>query len=283
MDNASVSRKPPKMSELGVDEIPEAVRDTPHAEIQAPPSVKKGFLWSFAGLAVIAAMGAGAWWQLQSGESVLSTTAGSNPESAAAISSSPVPTPASSASPTAPQSPLEEKAPENLLGHLPYEEAPAGELQSITNDGSIKLRKTAATKYQEMVKAAASEGIYLIPISGFRSVDEQQHVFFDIKAERGQNAPKRAEVSAPPGYSEHHTGYAIDIGDANAPETNLNTSFENTLAFKWLQANAAYFSFEISFPKDNSQGVNYEPWHWRYVGDRHSLETFYKAHSLKKQ
>jgi len=39
----------------------------------------------------------------------------------------------------------------------------------------------------------------------------------------------------------------------------------------------------MSFPKDNPQGVSYEPWHWRYVGDTASLETFYRAKNLKPQ
>jgi D-alanyl-D-alanine carboxypeptidase len=172
--------------------------------------------------------------------------------------------------------------PDSLLGHLPYPEAPAKDLVAVTADGGVKLRSSAAAKYREMANAAAAEGIYFAPISGFRSVQDQQHVFFEVKAERRQNATKRAEVSAPPGYSEHHTGYAIDIGDGSAAEHNLSASFENTQAFKWLEANAASFSFEMSFPKNNRQGVSYEPWHWRFVGDRHSLETFYKAHSIKK-
>ncbi len=64
---------------------------------------------------------------------------------------------------------------------------------------------------------------------------------------------------------------------------NLNPDFDKTRAFKWLVANAARFSFELSFPQDNSQGVSYEPWHWRYVGDRQSLETFYKAKNLSSR
>jgi D-alanyl-D-alanine carboxypeptidase len=144
-------------------------------------------------------------------------------------------------------------------------------------DGNIRLRRAAAAAFESMVAAAQADGVSIVPISGFRSLADQQHVFFDIKAERGQNATKRAEVSAPPGYSEHHTGYAIDVGDANAPDTNLSTSFEETAAFQWLKNNAPRYNFEISFPRNNPQGVSYEPWHWRFVGDRASLETFYKA------
>lgn len=161
--------------------------------------------------------------------------------------------------------------------HYAYQEAPASELEPITRDNRIQMRKAAAKEYKAMAAAARADGVILSPISGFRSVADQQHVFFDVKEQRGQVASKRAEVSAPPGYSEHHTGYAVDVGDGNVPATNLNPGFENTAAFKWLQANAARFNFEMSFPRNNSQGVSYEPWHWRYVGDRDSLETFYKA------
>lgn len=174
-----------------------------------------------------------------------------------------------------------EEIPQNILGHLAYEEAPAEELQSITTDGRIKLRKKAATKFLEMQQAARREGITLVPISGFRNVSEQEYLFFTIKEQRKQPASKRAEVSAPPGYSEHHTGYAVDIGDGNAPATNLNTNFEETPAYHWLKVNAPRYSFELSFPKDNLQGISYEPWHWRFVGDTHSLETFYQARQLK--
>jgi D-alanyl-D-alanine carboxypeptidase len=171
---------------------------------------------------------------------------------------------------------------DSVLGHLKYEEAPASELKAIVADGSIKMRVAAANKFLEMQAAARKEGINIYSISGFRTVSQQDKLFFQVKEQRGQETSKRAEVSAPPGYSEHHTGYAVDIGDANNPSTNLKTSFAQTAAFRWLKANAPRYSFEISFPKDNPQGVSYEPWHWRFVGDIHSLETFYKARNLDK-
>lgn len=173
-------------------------------------------------------------------------------------------------------------AEDNLLGHYSYPEAARSDLKSITQDGQIKLRKAAAEKYLEMQAAAKADGIILKPISGFRSIQEQKYLFFRVKEERGQIASKRAEVSAPPNYSEHHTGYAIDIGDGKVPATNLSTKFEKTAAFRWLEANAARYSFELSFPRDNPQGISYEPWHWRYVGDLDSLETFYRARNSKQ-
>lgn len=171
---------------------------------------------------------------------------------------------------------------DNLLGHLPYQEISPTQLSSVTADGGIRLEQKAAEKFNQMQSAAAAAGIKLVPISGFRSVSDQDYLFFGVKEQRNQAATKRAEVSAPPGYSEHHTGYAVDIGDGNVPATNVSPEFENTAAFKWLENNAGRYSFELSFPRNNSQGVSYEPWHWRYVGDRESLETFYKARNLNK-
>jgi zinc D-Ala-D-Ala carboxypeptidase len=170
---------------------------------------------------------------------------------------------------------------DNLLNHLSYTEAPSDELVSI--GGGYRLRKTAAAKFQAMVSAARSSGVNIATISAFRSVDDQKRLFFGVGAERGQQPTKRAEVSAPPKYSEHHTGYAVDIGDSSVSSANLNQSFDATPAYKWLKANAATYSFELSFPKDNMQKVSYEPWHWRFVGDINSLETFYKAHNLKRK
>ncbi len=170
---------------------------------------------------------------------------------------------------------------ENVLGHLPYEQAKPSELAPITADGSIQLKKSAATEFLKMQSVARRQGIILTPISGFRNEETQKYLFFEVKKNRLQDTSTRAEVSAPPGYSEHHTGYAVDIGDGLVPATNLSPKFANTPAFRWLEKNAARYSFELSFPQDNPQGISYEPWHWRYVGDRHSLETFYKVRNLK--
>lgn len=184
-------------------------------------------------------------------------------------------------SPTPSPSPDPEPEAENVLGHLEYAEAEESDLQNVTPDGRIRLRTAAAEKFLEMQQAARAQGILLVPLSGYRTIEQQESLFFDIAKQRGQVPSTRAEVSAPPGYSEHHTGYTIDIGDGRVPATNLSTKFANTDAFAWLQDNAARYGFELSFPEDNPQGINYEPWHWRFVGNRDSLETFYKARNLE--
>ncbi len=89
-------------------------------------------------------------------------------------------------------------------------------------------------------------------------------------------------VSAPPGFSEHSTGFAIDVGDGLAAATNLSPSFDQTPAYAWLQANAARYHFALSFPRGNAQGVSYEPWHWRFEGSAESLQLFESAQRLAR-
>ncbi len=258
MNTPDFPGEPVNLSESTDEDIPVAVRDTPDTR-------KRSRLQPF--LIILAVLGGGA---IVLGL-ILSSSTSQSPQTA---TSSPQPTTTDTSTPANPEE--SDNDVDNLLGHLPYEEAPLSELEPITSDGRIQLREAAAKKFKAMRAAAQADGILLVPISGYRTQQQQQHLFFDIKAQRGQVATQRAEVSAPPGYSEHHTGYAVDIGDGRTPATNLNTNFENTAAFKWLEKNAAYYSFELSFPKGNPQGVSYEPWHWRFVGDPDSLETFYR-------
>lgn len=165
-----------------------------------------------------------------------------------------------------------------LLGHFPYAEVEPGELVPVA--AGIELQLDAANAFRSMRNAAALDGVSLELLSGFRSIALQKHLFFDVKSERNQTARQRARVSAPPGYSEHATGYAVDIGDGYDPASNLASSFDQTTAFQWLQANAARFQFTLSFPKGNAQGVNYEPWHWRYEGTTEALRVFDPAQRL---
>lgn len=149
------------------------------------------------------------------------------------------------------------------------------DLVAVLADGSVLLRSAAATSFLHMQHAARQDGVYLIPLSGYRSVESQKSVFFGIKSERNEPLRERAKVSAPPGYSEHHTGYALDVGDVDRSDTHLEFEFEQSAAFRWLQENANRFHFELSFPPGNEQGIMYEPWHWRFVGNDHSALTFY--------
>ena len=269
MSNSNRSKPAPKSAQLGkAEDIPAALRDgtKPRATnpdpVVAPSRLPIG---AIVGVAILLAGGAAVMFGIVSQPSPPTST----PVSSAGNPSDPSATPGSSPTTTT----------DNLLNHLPYAEAPDAELVSIGS--GYRLRKNAAAKFQAMVAAARANGVNIATISAFRSVEDQKRLFFGVGAARGQQPSKRAEVSAPPTYSEHHTGYAVDLGDGTVPATNLNQNFDTTPAYKWLKANAATYSFELSFPKDNIQKVSYEPWHWRFVGDINSLETFYKAHNLR--
>ena len=167
-----------------------------------------------------------------------------------------------------------------LLGHFPYGEAPSAELVAIAP--GMQLHRDAASALEALQAAAAADGIDIRVLSAFRSIALQKHIFFDVKSERNQSASERAQVSAPPGFSEHSTGYAVDLGDGRAAATNLSPSFDGTPAYRWLQANANRFHFHLSFPEANRQGVSYEPWHWRFEGSADALKVFEAAQRLQR-
>jgi zinc D-Ala-D-Ala carboxypeptidase len=268
------------------DDIPEAIRQS----VKEPSRISAPILGLIIGGGVLGLLAIALLLLRPQAQPVAQSSAlPSSPPSSTASSTAPSPVPSvapSAASVQASATPVAtaSSAPDNsdqLLGHLTYAEAPTDELEAITADGQFKMRRAAAEAYQKMAAAAVADGVNLSPISAFRSVADQNDLFFRVKEERNQGVSKRAEVSAPPGHSEHHTGYAIDLGDAAQPDTNLSQGFEQTSAFRWLSDHAAQYSFEMSFTRDNPQGVSYEPWHWRFVGDQNSLETFYRAQHIK--
>ncbi|MGB3511088.1 MAG: M15 family metallopeptidase [Microcoleaceae cyanobacterium] len=278
-------KKSQNTPKLPVDDIPEAVRDNYEDSKQQPIQLQKTRqIWKFLAIGAIAlAIGIGLHFQFNQTEATAFVSQLKQYVGLEKIKPESTPTPieTNSPSPTPTTPSIQEK--ENILGHLPYEEASWQELQPVFGNQNMRLRSSAAKQFNAMADAAWAAGINLVPLSGFRTLADQEYLFFEVKANRGQVTSQRAEVSAPPGYSEHHTGYAIDIGDGKAPGNHLKVSFENTRAFQWLQENAAKYGFELSFPRDNPQGISYEPWHWRFVGDSHSEETFDRAKSLKKE
>ena len=161
-----------------------------------------------------------------------------------------------------------------VLGHLPYKEIPKEKLVLI--EPNIEVHVDMRDSLLRMKEKAKKDGIYLVFLSGYRSISLQKDIFYSLKSTRNQEAAERARVSAPPGYSEHSTGFAIDIGDATQRETDFETEFENTKAFRWLKKNAAKFHFKLSFNKDNKY-IDYEPWHWRYEGSIDALKIFERS------
>ncbi|MBI5524873.1 MAG: M15 family metallopeptidase [Deltaproteobacteria bacterium] len=128
---------------------------------------------------------------------------------------------------------------------VPFDCVPADlvELSQATRRG-VLLRREAAASFEPMAAAADDAGLRIEANDGFRSVQEQCAVFAK-KAREG--------IAAPPGFSEHHLGLAVDIDDA--PK-------------RWLDDHAHEFGFVESYPAgaESCTGYPAEPWHWRYVG-----------------
>lgn len=125
------------------------------------------------------------------------------------------------------------------------------------------LQPVAARAWRAMRSAAATDGIVLESISGYRSHDYQLGIF-ERKLARGQSLAQILAVNAAPGYSEHHGGCALDIGTPGEPAAE--ESFEATPAFAWLSTHACAHGFAMSYPRGNPHGIVYEPWHWRFGG-----------------
>ena len=126
-----------------------------------------------------------------------------------------------------------------------------------------RLTPQAADKWAEMQAAADVEGVTLLLVSGYRSVDYQARLIRK-KINAGQTVSEILAVNAAPGFSEHHTGRAVDI--ATPGSRPLTEEFEDSDAFRWLQAHAAEYGFSMSYPRNNDAGFIYEPWHWALRG-----------------
>jgi len=124
---------------------------------------------------------------------------------------------------------------------------------------SVRLVPAAATAWQDMRAAALHDGIILLPHSGFRSIARQENII-RAKLSAGQPLEAIVRVNTAPGYSEHHTGRAVDIGAPGEPP--LEQSFADTMAYRWLKERAGGYGFHLSYPPGNPHGIAFEPWHW---------------------
>ena len=131
-----------------------------------------------------------------------------------------------------------------------------------------RLDSQVAVHYEKMFNAAARDGVYLTPCSGYRSYELQERnykrkiaYYEDLGYSSEEAKVLAAKVIMPPGSSEHNLGYAMDI-------VCVEEWFENTSEFRWLKENASDYGFIMRYPKEKQHITNviYEPWHWRYVG-----------------
>lgn len=141
--------------------------------------------------------------------------------------------------------------------HFRFPEASAADLVTING---YKVNRMAVDNLRRMIADARSQGVSLTIGSAFRSVEYQRGIVQRKKA-AGQSLSKIYYVSSHPGFSEHHTGLAIDF-------TPINHGFAKTAGYRWLQNNANNYGFVQTFTPSYSRatGISEESWHWKFTG-----------------
>ncbi len=126
-------------------------------------------------------------------------------------------------------------------------------------DRPLLMTPGALNRWQRMKAAAATDGITIALVSAYRSIDYQCDLIRE-KLQAGKTIEEILRVNAIPGYSEHHTGRALDLHDGLGMP--LTEAFAQGEAFQWLCDHAHQYDFSMTYPRDNAWGINYEPWHW---------------------
>lgn len=236
-------------------------------------------------LLLLALGGLGLWKLLSPGEEQPSS--GSRPEPPSSLSGANIQTgggevaPPESSAPPEPEQPAINREDWNLVLINPTH-AIEKELEMTFDEvQGYKFDSRIAGKVRELIAAAKEDGYSLAIVSGYRTMDRSRVLYANKIAEYQamgyDEATARVEAAkwvAPPGTSEHHSGLAMDIvsGDYYTKYSDLVEEFENEPEAVWLRENCARFGFILRFPKDKVEvtGINYEPWHFRYVGEEHA-------------
>lgn len=151
------------------------------------------------------------------------------------------------------------------------------DLGKLSNGYLVDQRIVSA--YEKLADAAKAAGHPLVMVSAYRSVAYQEEIFnANVNTLMSQGHTKEEAIRitkltfTEPGYSEHHTGLAVDVVDQDWYQNHtgelLNEGFGDTEGGKWLQAHAREYGFIIRYPKGKHAitQIDYEPWHLRYVG-----------------
>lgn len=134
------------------------------------------------------------------------------------------------------------------------------ETAEVGEDGrSHRLVPAAASAWRSLKAAALADGVEIYIVSAFRSIDRQAELMRQ-KLDAGETIANVLTYCAPPGFSEHHTGRAIDVSTPNCRALEL--AFDQTAAYAWLTRYAGAYGFRLSYPAGNPWGFQYEPWHW---------------------
>ncbi|MCQ2969000.1 MAG: M15 family metallopeptidase, partial [Clostridium sp.] len=144
------------------------------------------------------------------------------------------------------------------------------EIDFVSYIETRNLAKVTADAAKEMFEAAAKEGIVLLGASGYRSYFVQENLYNSRVINEGQEEADR--YTAKPGQSEHQTGLALDILSEDYQE--MDDNFDSTEAYAWLKNNCYKYGFILRYidGKEDITGFLYEPWHYRYIGNKEVAE-----------
>lgn len=165
---------------------------------------------------------------------------------------------------------------------LPDSYAPT--LSNAISGSNIQLDSRVSEHYAEMYAAAKLSGCVLTPYSGYHTYALQETTynrkvnFYVNKGMSAEEANQKASAQVlPAGCSEHNAGLAMDIVSASS-------DFINTKEYKWLCENAHNYGFILRYSEDKTAitGMNFEPWHWRYVGTQAAKEMKEKNQCLEE-
>lgn len=120
----------------------------------------------------------------------------------------------------------------------------------------IALRKEALAQLKRMAATAREEGVILQVDSGYRSANYQREIY-ERRLGEGQSFERIARHTAPPGYSGHALGTAVDFHPSSS-------GFQKTRAYRWLKQHAKTYGFHETYYQGNAFGISWEPWHWEY-------------------
>lgn len=162
--------------------------------------------------------------------------------------------------------------------HRPLNPSSYSPADLTTVGGGQYLRATAASSFSQMVADAKTAGYSLVAESGYRSYSTQVSVYGNEVKNYGQAVAD--SESARPGYSEHQTGWSVDIASPGC----IEDCFGTTAAAKWVLANSAKYGFFQRYPagKSDITGYRNEPWHFRYVGAPLANEVVKSGQTLEE-
>lgn len=180
----------------------------------------------------------------------------------------------------------EEPVPEEVIDATVYPENIEYPEEPLYIDGILLVNKQnplpkdyapgesgeARAAFEEMREKALEDGIDLVAFSTFRTFERQKELYEGYVAKDGQKAADR--YSARPGFSEHQTGLAFDIGEAGQQEHWASVTFGDTAGGEWLKENAYQFGFILRYLEGSEEvtGYMHESWHYRYVGEEAAAE-----------